>query len=120
MQPGREIYRACVLAAVAALLAASPAGGGEGEDLRVGVASNQQNNLFKVGAWTPVWVQLKGGPARFTGTMVVEVADDDGTPTYFRQPVDVPAGSSVRVVTYARPGSRDPDFTIRLFDQSGR
>ena len=115
--------RPIVLAVLAAagLMAAGSAGvrgaNVEVENLRVGFANNAQNNLFKVGTWTPVWVQLKGGSARFTGIMEVEVPDDDGTPTFFRQPVDIPPGSSVRVVTYARPGSRDPDFTIRLYDQ---
>ena len=92
----------------------------EVENLRVGFSSNSLNNLFKVGTWTPLEVQLKGGAQRFTGMMVVEVPDDDGTPTAFRLPVDVPAGGSVRYVTYARPGSRDPSFVVRLYDESGR
>jgi hypothetical protein len=92
----------------------------EVENLRVGFASNAQNNLFKVGAWTPVEVQIRGGNEPFSGTMEVEVPDDDGTATSFRTNVDVPASQSVRVVAYARPGSRDPSFVIRLYDQRGR
>jgi hypothetical protein len=94
--------------------------GVEVENLRVGFVSNAASNLFKIGAWVPVAIQLKGGSERFSGVLELEVPDDDGTPTYFRQVIDVPPGSSTRVVTYARPGSRDPDFLIRMYDQRGR
>ena len=90
------------------------------ENLRVGFTSNARSNLFKVGTWTPLWVQIKGGTERFTGTMEVEVPDDNGTPTFFRQPVDVAPGELARVVSYARPGSRDPNFLVRLYDERGR
>ncbi|GAC1466799.1 MAG: hypothetical protein NVSMB9_07730 [Isosphaeraceae bacterium] len=92
----------------------------EVENLRVGFADATRANLFKVGTWTPVWIQLKGGGQGFSGTLEVEVPDDEGTPTYFRQAIDVPARGSVRTVTYARPGSRDPNFLIRLRDARGR
>jgi hypothetical protein len=52
--------------------------------------------------------------------MEVSVADDDGTPTAFRMPVEVGANQSQRFTAYARPGSRQPEFTIRLIDQNGR
>ena len=52
--------------------------------------------------------------------MEVSVADDDGTPTAFRMPVEVGANQSERFTAYARPGSRQPEFTIRLLDQNGR
>jgi len=90
------------------------------ENLRVGFAGASAANQFKIGAWTPVWVQLKGGAERFAGELEVEVPDDDGTPTSFRQPVEVGAGQSARVVAYARPGSRDPNFFLRLVDGRGR
>jgi hypothetical protein len=89
----------------------------EVENLRIGFGSS---NSFQVGTWTPVWVQLRGGGDRFTGFMDVMVADDDGTPASFRIPVDVGAKQSQRYTAYVRPGSRDPDLTIRLLDQDGR
>jgi hypothetical protein len=92
----------------------------EVENLRVGFTSNTRSNLFKLGTWTPVWVQLRAGAERFAGVMEVIVPDDDGTPTAFRQFVDVAPHSSERFTTYARPGSGDPDFTIRLLDRRGR
>ncbi|MGE3820735.1 MAG: hypothetical protein AB7I30_15085, partial [Isosphaeraceae bacterium] len=90
------------------------------ENLRVGFASNTQNNLFKIGTWTPIWVQLRGGAERFTGTLEIQVPDDDGTPTRFRQPVEIAPRETPRVVSYARPGTRDPEFTIRLLDGRNR
>jgi len=37
------------------------------------------------------------------------------------QEIDVAAGDTPRpFVLYARPGTRDPDFVIRVYDRSGR
>ncbi len=98
--------------------------GPEVENMRVGfdasISSLKASNTFKIGTWTPVWVQLRGGSERFSGFMDVIVGDDDGTPTTFRMPVEVAANQSQRFTAYARPGSREPEFTIRLLDQNGR
>ena len=98
--------------------------GVEVENMRVGfdasLSSLKSSNSFKIGAWTPVWVQLRGGSEPWSGFMEVSVADDDGTPTAFRMPVEVGANQSERFTAYARPGSRQPEFTIRLLDQNGR
>ncbi len=128
MHPGRDMRRTHIrilhaLAALAFLTAASQqarAADISVENLRVGFVNNTSNNLFKIGTWTPVWVQLKGGSERFSGQIEIEVPDDEGTPTFFRQTVDVAAGETVRVVTYARPGTRDPNFVIRLYDDRGK
>jgi hypothetical protein len=77
-------------------------------------------NSFKVGSWTPVWVQLRAGNEAFSGFMEVVVGDDDGTPASFRMPVAVGANQSERFTAYARPGSREPEFAVRLFDSQGR
>ena len=91
------------------------------ENLRVGFVNNAQNNLFKVGAWTPVWVTLKGGVERVSGQLEIEVPDDQGVPTFVRQEIDVAAGETPRpFVLYARPGSRSPDFLIRIYDRNNR
>jgi hypothetical protein len=92
----------------------------EVETLRVGFVSGPENNLFKLGKWTPLWVQLRAGPERFSGVLEVVVPDDDGTPTSVRQMVDVAPGASERFTTYARPGTSDPEFDLRLFDRGGR
>jgi hypothetical protein len=98
--------------------------GPEVENMRVGfdasISALRASNSFKIGTWTPVWVQLRGGNEPFSGLMEVTVGDDDGTPTTFRMQVEVGANESRRFTAYARPGSREPEFTIRLFDQDGR
>ncbi len=96
----------------------------EVENVRVGFDSSLSmkgaSNSFKVGTWTPFWVQLRAGNERFKGYMHLVVADDDGTPTSFQLPVEVGANESGRFTAYARPGSRDPEITIRLFNENGR
>jgi hypothetical protein len=98
--------------------------GVEVENMRVGFDASfstlKSSNSFKIGAWTPVWVQLRGGSEPWSGVMEVSVADDDGTPTAFYMPVAVGANQSERFTAYARPGARQPEFTIRLLDQNGR
>jgi hypothetical protein len=89
----------------------------EVENLWIGFGST---NSFKVGTWTPVWVQLKAGDARFEGFMEVAVADDDGTPVSYFTRVDVGAKTSQGFPAYIRPGARDPDLTIRLYDRDQR
>ncbi len=96
---------------------AAPEQGVSIENVRVGLG---ESNAYKLGTWTPIWVQFRGGSERFSGTLEVVVPDDDGTPTSFRQVVDVGPRQGQRVTTYARPGSNNPDFTLRLYDPSGR
>jgi hypothetical protein len=96
----------------------------EVENIRVGFDSSLSvkgaSNSFKIGTWTPVWLQLRAGNERFKGFMRLLAGDDDGTPTSFQLPVEVGANQSERLTAYARPGSRDPDFTVQLFDENGR
>jgi hypothetical protein len=90
------------------------------ESVRVGFVAGGQANLFKPGKWAPLWVQLRGGPARFSGVIEVVVPDDDGTPTTLRQAIDVQAGAVVPVTTYIRPGADHPELILRFFDAQGR
>jgi hypothetical protein len=112
-----------MLGAPTAVWAQRSSRGVEVENMRVGfdaAMSLKSSNAFKIGRWTPVWVQLRGGSERYSGIMEVSVADDDGTPTTFSMPVEVGANQSQRFTAYARPGSRQPEFTVRLLDQQGR
>src|SRR5271170_2142480 len=67
--------------------------GPEVENMRIGfdasISALRASNAFKIGTWTPIWVQLRGGNERFSGVMDVRVGDDDGTPTTFRMQVEV-------------------------------
>jgi hypothetical protein len=90
------------------------------ENLRMGFDSSLSMkgaaNSFKIGTWTPVWIQLRAGNERFAGFLELVVADDDGTPSSFRLPIDVGANQSQRLTAYARPGAHDPGITIKLFE----
>jgi hypothetical protein len=112
------------LVAPSAALAQRSSRGIEVENMRVGFDASlsklKAGNSFKIGTWTPVWIQLRGGSQPFNGIMELNVADDDGTPTAFHMPVEVGANLSQRFTAYARPGSRQPEFTIRLLSQDGR
>ncbi|AMV36478.1 hypothetical protein [Planctomyces sp. SH-PL62] len=89
----------------------------EVENLRIGFGGA---DVFKIGAWTPVWVQVKGGGVPFRGFLDVVVGDDDGVPTSVRQPIDLPAGETRTYVAYTRAGGRDGEFSVRFYDEGGR
>ncbi len=93
------------------------------QSLRMGydaTSAGGASSSFKVGDWTPVWVELKGGREPFQGFLDVSAADDDGTAGSFRLPVSLAAGEPRRVVTYARPGARNPELRLVLVDGEGR
>jgi len=86
----------------------------EVENIRVGFQER-----YKVGTWTPVWVQLRGGVDGFTGLLEVITQDEEGAATTTRQPVQIGPGGTQRVTAYVRPGSLDLDFaTLRFIDGS--
>lgn len=96
------------------LIAASPAlAAPEGkpveiETIRVGIG-----DAYKVGAWTPVWVQARAVGAPFEGTMELVVDDESGTPTVFAQSVRI-GTESTRIPAYTRPGSPSGRFAVRF------
>ena len=95
----------------------------EVENIRIGFAlpnDSEGVNSIKVGTWTPVRIQLRAGEARFAGFMDVLASDDDGTPTSFRLPIDVPAAQSQIYTAYIRSGSREPDLGISIYDGDKR
>src|SRR5262245_14324018 len=89
----------------------------EVENLRIGFGGT---NSYKVGEWTPVWVQIRTGATPFSGFMDLVVPDDDGIPTTYRQPVEMGPKQSQRLTAYARPGGRDTEFRVRMVDSQGR
>jgi hypothetical protein len=85
------------------------------ENIRVGFEER-----YKIGTWTPVWVDLKGGKAPFDGYLEVIVPDDDGTPTSKLTAVRVETNGFATFVTYVRPGARNGDMLVRVLDTEGR
>ena len=93
--------------------------------MRVGfdasLSTLKASNTFKIGTWTPVWVQLRGGTERFSGFMEVSVADDDGTPTAFRMPVEVGANTERAVHGLCPPRlARSPSSRSGCSIENGR
>lgn len=85
------------------------------ENVRLGFG-----RTIKAGTWTPVWVDLKAGPAKFSGFLDAVVPDDDQTPTLTRRPVYLNAGDFATFVTYVRPGITNPELTLRVLDDRMR
>ncbi len=113
--PGLLTLGALALAACGQAVAQQPRAV-EVENVRIGF-----DDRFKVGTWTPVRLQLRGGPVGFAGVIELVTNDADGTPTTVRQQVAVAAGGSQRVTLYTRPGSLDAEMFIRFYDgKSGR
>jgi hypothetical protein len=105
------------LAAMAGSTASAASRAVEVENVRIGFLER-----YKVGTWTPVWIQLRGGIDGFNGIIELSTQDEDGTASTIRQVVQVGPGGSQRVTAYVRPGSLDSDFaTLRFIDgRSGR
>ena len=101
-----------VLAGMAGATASAASRAVDVENIRVGFQER-----YKVGTWTPVWIQLRGGVDGFNGFLELVAQDEDGTPTTIRQVVQVAPGATQRVTSYVRPGSMDADFaTLRFID----
>jgi hypothetical protein len=118
---GRRTWAVSLIVAVLATLSGSSALADSKkvnvENVRVGF-----QDRFKVGTWTPVWVQLRGGLEGFEGLMQIVTPDPDGMRTVMSQQIKLLPGATQRFTTYARPGSLDPDFaTLQFIDgKTGR
>ncbi len=84
------------------------------ESIEVGLAGT-----YRLGAWTPVRIAVRAEEA-VKGTLELETPDADGTPTFVRVPLDLPAGGKSRMTLYTRPGARGGEFVVRGRDARGR
>jgi hypothetical protein len=75
---------------------------------------------YKVGSWTPVWVDIQGGGGPFRGQVELIVPDDDATPTSIRFPAFVPKGELRTLALQTRPGTDTAEFSVQLRDEQGR
>ncbi len=89
------------------------------DNIRVGFG-DQAPGEFKLGTWTPVWVEVSGGPAGFKGLIEVAAPDDDGVMTSARYPAFVAADQQRRIAVYARPGTTSPWVSVQLLSEDGK
>ncbi len=88
------------------------------ENVRVGFGDGLSKNGYKIGTWTPVWVDLKGGPTGFSGILEFTAPDDSNTPTTIRRDDVVIAANEMRTVSlFTRPGSRYGGLSARVVDR---
>lgn len=90
------------------------------ENIRVGLAEDRDDQVFKVGTWTPVRVDLRAGAEPFEGVLRLAVPDDGGVPTFVRSRVTIPANETRPVLVYARPGDPTASFRVEVLDDRGR
>jgi hypothetical protein len=82
------------------------------------------NNVYKLGCWTPIEVELQGGADAYTGVVEVITRDPDGVPTSVFTPRDRPVGitpgqpASARL--FFRPGQDGSSVDVRFLDDTGR
>ncbi len=75
---------------------------------------NEDPGQFKVGLWTPVYVDVSAGPKPVRPQdqdripiLEFECTDSEGVGTYYRVPVALDANETRTLMGYARPGSID-------------
>ena len=90
------------------------------ENVRVGLLDGKFANHYKSGTWTPVWVDLKAGPASFEGVVELTAPDDAGTPTAIRRAVSIKANEMATVTLYTRPGSFGTEMGMRVISLADR
>jgi hypothetical protein len=89
-------------------------GGGEGE-----AGFRSRNDLFKPGAWTPVYVKISPGDSLIQkGEVVIETNDSDDVPTNYTVPLPPldpnDPDPQKTVIAYTKPGSVNPTITVTV------
>ncbi len=112
-----------VLACLALLAGESAARAQESEPRIVGAEIGFQG-AYKLGCWTPVWVELLGGTEAWTGRVVVTVPDTDGVPTRViserSRPVGIDPGQTTRVGLFVRVGQSNSSLLVQFFSDDGK
>lgn len=76
---------------------------------------------YKVGRWTPVAIDLRGGDEAITARVEIQTLDGDGETVVYRDseqtpPVPVAAGGEATARRVFKVGRANADLTIRLID----
>lgn len=69
---------------------------------------------FKVGVWTPVWVEIENRPSDFRGSIEISTPDGDGVPVRYRS-----SERSDQNLCYVKFGRTSASLTVQLRDGDG-
>ena len=72
------------------------------------------SGAWKVGFWTPLWIDLRGGAEPFQGEVELIAPDRDGVLTAVRKAVQLRPGAVATVALTTKIGSRDANLTVKL------
>ncbi len=112
----------CALAATLTLVVSSAAAQ-DAAKLQIAGVRLGFNNVYKLGCWTPIEVQLQGGDAAYTGAIEVITRDPDGVPTSVftspDRPVGITPGQPAAARLFFRPGQDGSSLDIRFVDDTG-
>jgi hypothetical protein len=78
------------------------------------------DGVYKVGDWTPLWVDLVAGERPLQGRLEFTVLDGDGVEVTYETPasqrLDIPPGEKTTALTYVKFGRIRGELKVRLRD----
>ena len=93
------------------------------KDVRIGLPGGKDGQRCRVGAWSPVYVELLAGRDDLGAgdfELVTETSDSDDVQGQYVIPVPaLGKGSALTVLTYFRPGNRSARLTVRVRRKGG-
>jgi hypothetical protein len=79
--------------------------------------------IYKLGCWTPITVELRGGAQSMTGRLVVTVPDTDGVPTRVssdpQRPVGIDPQQTTSVQMFVRVGQAQSAIDVQYVADDG-
>jgi hypothetical protein len=90
--------------------------------VRVGLPAGPAATRSRNGTWTPVYVTVQAAEAQAQNRWQLAVESADGAEVPYRALASVPAlgaGEERAVLAYARPGSDNSEFTVKLLSADG-
>jgi hypothetical protein len=113
--------RLILLLAVLAVIFASRATAQDKDPSVTAVSLGFADN-YKVGSWTPVEVEIKGGKEPLTGIVTVNVPDGDGVPTTIAstRPVAIEPGKATTSRLFVRPGQSYGSLRVQVLTTEGK
>jgi hypothetical protein len=114
-------HRIMVLAVLLTVIFAATASAQDKDPSVTAVSLGFADN-YKVGSWTPVEVEIKGGKEPLTGIVTVNVPDGDGVPTTVvsTRPVAIEQGKTTTSRLFVRPGQSYGSLRVQVLTTEGK